>query len=139
MKFCLLSISAVAIAAFCLLEDGAAAAKNYYKVLGVPKTASAKDIKKAFRKLALQYHPDKNKDKDAEDKFREIAEGENSETAAASVVSINHVWLGFGNRPRPGLGIGSIGPFSNQFIASIRIVGRYSNFCFHRWKPPNIF
>ena len=43
--------------------------------LGIAKDASEKDIKKAFRKLALQYHPDKNKEPDAEEKFREIAEG----------------------------------------------------------------
>jgi DnaJ-domain-containing protein 1 len=50
-------------------------AKDYYKVLGVPRDASDKQIRKSFRQLALQYHPDKNKDKDAEEKFREIAEG----------------------------------------------------------------
>jgi len=47
---------------------------NYYKVLGLSSTASKEEIKKAYRKLALEFHPDKNKSPDAHEKFIEINE-----------------------------------------------------------------
>ena len=48
--------------------------RDYYEVLGLGKQAGADEIKSAYRKLALQYHPDRNPDnKEAEDKFKEAS------------------------------------------------------------------
>jgi len=48
--------------------------RDYYEVLGVSKTASKEEIKDVYRKLALQYHPDRNKAPDAEERFKQISE-----------------------------------------------------------------
>ncbi|RMA77459.1 molecular chaperone DnaJ [Metamycoplasma subdolum] len=48
--------------------------RDYYEVLGISKDATEKEIKSAYRKLAMQYHPDRNKEPDAEEKFKEVSE-----------------------------------------------------------------
>lgn len=48
--------------------------KNYYDILGIGRNASEREIKKAYKKLALKYHPDKNTSLGAENKFKSVAE-----------------------------------------------------------------
>lgn len=51
------------------------AKQDYYEILGVSKTAEEREIKKAYKRLAMKYHPDRNQgDKEAEAKFKEIKE-----------------------------------------------------------------
>jgi curved DNA-binding protein len=85
--------------------------KDYYKILGVSKTATADEIKKAYRKLAVQYHPDKNQgDKILEEKFKEVSEaydvlGDATKRRKYDTLGAN--WKSQQQGSRPGAGHGS--------------------------------
>jgi molecular chaperone DnaJ len=92
--------------------------KDYYAALGVPKNADADSIKKAYRKLAITYHPDKNKgDAESEERFKEISEAYNvlgDDARRAEYDEIRSASASGGFRPRPGGGGGGAG-FSDLF------------------------
>src|SRR6185295_17495517 len=85
--------------------------KDYYKVLGVPKDATEAEIKKAYRKLAREFHPDANKgDTKAEERFKEISEANDILGDAKKRKEYDEARALFGNggfRPGPGGGGGS--------------------------------
>ncbi|NXY96744.1 molecular chaperone DnaJ [Streptomyces sp. BR123] len=85
--------------------------KDYYKVLGVPKDATEAEIKKAYRKLAREFHPDANKgDAEAEERFKEISEANDILGDAKKRKEYDDARALFGNggfRPGPGAGGGS--------------------------------
>lgn len=83
--------------------------KDYYKILGVSKTASPEEMKKAYRKLAIEFHPDKNKSKEAEGKFKEI----NEAYEVLSNSQKRQQYDQFGSAGAQG-GFGGGGPFGNN-------------------------
>src|SRR5512136_3224960 len=87
------------------------AKRDYYEVLGIPRDADDNAIKKAYRKLARQYHPDVNKAGDAEAKFKELSE-------AYEVLSDDNkraAYDRFGHAAVDGSGMGGAGGFSGDF------------------------
>lgn len=92
--------------------------KDYYKILDVDKNASADEIKKAYRKMALKYHPDKNKDKEAEEKFKEAAEAyevlsDNDKRSQYDRFGSDGFKMGGGGNPFSGFGYSMDDIFSN--------------------------
>ena len=83
--------------------------RDYYEVLGVSKDASADEIKKAYRKMAMKYHPDRNPgDKEAEEKFKEV--GEAYEVLSDADKKARYDQYGFaGVDPNFGAGAGGYG------------------------------
>ncbi|UUD35216.1 DnaJ domain-containing protein [Mycoplasmopsis caviae] len=78
--------------------------KSYYEVLGVPKTASEKEIKSAYRKLAMKYHPDKLKDGTSDQKMQELNEA--YEVLSDPNKKSNYDRFGSPDGPQPGQGFG---------------------------------
>jgi len=82
--------------------------RDYYEVLGVTKNATSAEIKSAYRKLALEWHPDRNKAANANDKFKEI----NEAYAVLSDSKKKEQYDQFGHAPfQPGAGAPGQGPF----------------------------
>jgi len=94
--------------------------RDYYDTLGVDRSASEEEIKKAFRKLAFQYHPDHNRDDGAEDKFKEVKEAYDILSDAqkrAAYDRFGHAGVqGFGGRPFEGFDFGGIGDIFDAFF-----------------------
>ena len=95
-----------------------AESKDYYDILGVSKNATAAEIKSAYRKLALQYHPDRNKTKEAEAKFKEVTKAYevlSNEEKRKTYDQFGHQAFeqGAGQGPFGGAG-GPFGGFGNQ-------------------------
>ncbi len=87
--------------------------RDYYDVLGVSKNATADEIKKAYRKKAIQYHPDRNPgDKEAEDKFKEAAEAYDVLSDADKRAKYDQFGHSMGPQGFGGAGGGSYGGFS---------------------------
>lgn len=88
--------------------------RDYYEVLGVRRNSTPEEIKKAFRKLALQFHPDKNPgDKKAEEKFKEISEA--NDVLSDPEKRKQYDQFGHGFAAFAGAGAGGGGPFGGGF------------------------
>jgi molecular chaperone DnaJ len=92
--------------------------RDYYEVLGVPKEATEEEIKKAFRSLAFKYHPDRNKEPDAEGKFKEINEAHEVLSDPQKRAAYDHFGSGRGafGQGFDGFDIGGFGDIFEAFF-----------------------
>src|SRR4026207_1129003 len=94
--------------------------RDYYEALGVNRDASDEDIKKAYRKLAIKHHPDRNPDStDAEEKFKEAREADE----VLSEAEKRRAYDAYGHagvNPQGGLGAGGVGGARRARPASLR-------------------
>lgn len=97
--------------------------KDYYKILGVERSASQDEIRKAFRRMAAKYHPDRNKDAGAEDHFKEVNEANevlSDPQKRARYDQLGSNWhAGENFRPPPGWGNGNSAHFNASFFEDI--------------------
>ncbi|XP_068163015.1 dnaJ homolog subfamily B member 9-like [Antennarius striatus] len=108
-----------------LISEFILAKRDYYDILGVTKDATEHQIKKAFHKLALKYHPDRNKGPDAEAKFREVAEAYET----LSDVKRRREYDQFGHGPSPGQGRGGGREYNfNQHYQSFNFDDLFKDF-----------
>nr|XP_046234434.1 dnaJ homolog subfamily B member 9-like [Scatophagus argus] len=108
-----------------LISEFILAKRDYYDILGVTRDATERQIKKAFHKLALKYHPDRNKGPDAEAKFREIAEA--YETLSDD--KRRREYDQFGHGPSPGDGHRGGGEYNfNQHYQSFNFDDIFKDF-----------
>lgn len=103
-----------------------AAKRDYYEVLGVPKNATDQEIKKAYRALAKKYHPDVNKNPDAEEKFKEINEA--SEVLLDSKKRARYDQFGHAGMDGQSGFSGGFGNFEDLFRNMSGMGGRTSSF-----------
>ena len=102
-----------------------ASKRDYYDVLGLSKTSSDDDVKKAFRKLAFKYHPDRNKESKAEERFKEINEayavlGDPEKRAAYDQFGHRGSEGGFSGSGMEGFGFGGLGDIFDSFFGGTR-------------------
>jgi molecular chaperone DnaJ len=98
------------------------AKRDYYEVLGVPRNATDDDLKKAFRRLARQFHPDVNKDPEAETKFKEINEANDvlsDPQRRAAYDQFGHRGLGNGFNQSGYEGFGGLGDLFETFFGGV--------------------
>lgn len=103
--------------------------RDYYDVLGIARSASADDVKKSYRKLAMKYHPDRNKDDGAEEKFKEINEAYeilSDEEKRSTYDRFGHAGVqgGFASGGFDGFGFGGLGDIFETFFGGTRSTAR---------------